>query len=212
MLLSIARPSCENNGRRIFFCSSLATSRPVLGINLTTWGVREGNGRGFLATPPTLPHLGPPPSIVLERLSVVGRALSIPAPSPTTSLTVYIATTTTLPPQAPWCRSAPPVSESNLRVASRDPAAVPVERARETLPPCPQSAYASRVAPATSAWGWPPPPPCAVAPFNASPLLAPSPPTRSPLSSSRGRSLSLSSSSPPPFFLPSAPHRVLVSP
>lgn len=57
------------------------------------------------------------------------------------------------------------------RSAPATPAAASVERARETLPPCPQSAYASRVAPATSAWGWPPPPPCSAAPFTASPPL-----------------------------------------
>lgn len=77
-----------------------------------------------------------------------------------------------------------------------------VERARETLPPCPQSAYASRVAPATSAWGWPPPPPCAAAPFTASPLLAPSPPPRSPPSSFHRYSSSSSSSSSNPSNLP----------
>lgn len=78
-----------------------------------------------------------------------------------------------LPPTR-WCRSAP-ASEPN----PRDPRGNPGRTSEGTLPPCPQSAYASRVAPATSAWGWPPPPPCAAAPFTAPLLHAPSPPMRS---------------------------------
>lgn len=49
-----------------------------------------------------------------------------------------------------------------------------VDRTNEgTHPLCPQSAYASRVAEATPAWGWPPPPTCTTAPFTATPSYTP---------------------------------------
>lgn len=98
------------------------------------------------------------PSVVLGRPSVVGALEpTLPIPNPTTLLNPAVSPSLTYPSVV----VAPP----------QPPRQPPVERARETLPPCPQSAYASRVAPATSAWGWPPPPPCSAAPFTASPPL-----------------------------------------
>lgn len=101
---------------------------------------------------------------------------------------------------------APP--RQNQAPFARDPRNDPGRTSEGTLPLCPQSAYASRVAPATSAWGWPPPPPCAAAPFTALPLHAPSPPTRPLFSPSHHRHSSSSSCSstveanpPPPVSL-----------
>lgn len=113
--------------------------------------MREGRGSRRHPPSPFLPRRRS--YLDVRRSSVLEPAL--PIPNPTTLLNPGgIAI-----PHLPFGRRGAPAT----------PAAASVERARETLPPCPQSAYASRVAPATSAWGWPPPPPCSTAPFTASP-------------------------------------------
>lgn len=119
--------------------------------------MREGRGGTLLVTLPL--------SFSLARTVVLGRPSVVGVVKPA------------LPHSQPYHSAAEPggIAIPHLplgrRSAPATSAAAPVERARETLPPCPQSAYASRVAPATSAWGWPPPPPCSTAPFTASPPL-----------------------------------------